>query len=168
MEAILGPSMQMFRTVDFYMERSLTGLDAEHLVRTTGKANSILWTIGHIVVGRLRLLTMLGEDVEITWQHLFGKGSDEKPAMTYPPAAAVTARHREAAALLEAQLGALTMARLEEPARYDLPGTEGTLLSTINYFAFHEAYHMGQVAALRKVLNRGMPRRTIDRFLAKA
>lgn len=59
------------------------------------------------------------------------------------------------------------MEQLEAPAPYDLPGADGTLLSTINYFAFHEAYHMGQVAVLRKALRCGMPRRTIERVLAE-
>ena len=77
MDARLAGSAQLFETSSHYLRQSVKGLDTEQLRQRVGKANSILWTLGHITVGRLRLLTMLGESVDIPWTNVVGRGADE-------------------------------------------------------------------------------------------
>ena len=61
MDARLVGSAQLFETSSYYLRQSVKGLDDEQLRQRVGKANSILWTLGHITVERLRLLNILGE-----------------------------------------------------------------------------------------------------------
>jgi uncharacterized damage-inducible protein DinB len=165
MDARLAGSAQLFETSRHYLRQSVKGLDGSQLRERVGKANSILWTLGHITVGRLRLLTMLGESVDIPWTKVVGRGADEVTD-ALPDVTDVFARWDDAARRLADRLERLSEDELLAPARYRLPGSDGTMLGTINYFAFHEAYHTGQVAVIRKALNEALPRRTVDRLVA--
>jgi hypothetical protein len=48
----LAGSVQLFRTSDHYLEQSIKGLDDDALRMRVGRANSLLWTAGHVTVGR--------------------------------------------------------------------------------------------------------------------
>src|ERR1700704_7123171 len=87
MDARLAGSAQLFDTSGHYLRQSVTGLYGEQLRQRVGRANSILWTLGHITVGRLRLLTMLGDRVDIPWTKVVGRGADEVTDALPVPAA---------------------------------------------------------------------------------
>ena len=163
MEASLSATVGMFRAADHYMSHSTSGLSAEALTHRIGAANSILWIVGHATVGRLRLLALLGEPGDVPWAALFGKGSAETADAARPDLDTLLARWRDTTELLEQRLAALTAADLAAAAPYDLPTSDPTLLGVVTYFAFHEAYHIGQIASTRKALGQSLPRRTADR-----
>jgi hypothetical protein len=162
MEASLAAAVGMFRAADHYMNHSTSGLPADALTRRIGAANSILWIAGHATVGRLRLLALLGEPGEVPWATVFGKGSAETADAPRPDLETVLDRWRGTAKLLEHRLAGLTAAELEAAAPYELPTSDPTLLGVVTYFAFHEAYHIGQIASTRKALGQPLPRRTAD------
>ncbi len=165
MHPALQTSLQIFQTSDFYLTRSLTGVLPELYTRRVERTNSILWTTGHVTVGRCRLLTMIGHQQEIPWVDVFGKGSSEQEGMVYPEMEAVLAVFHAASAQLAPSLAVLTEDDLSVEASYDLPASGRTLLGTINYMAYHEAYHIGQISAIRKALGIGAKYRTIERIL---
>jgi uncharacterized damage-inducible protein DinB len=109
------------------------------------------------------LLALLGEPGEVAWEVWFGKGAAEAPDPARPDLETVLARWRDAAERLDHRLAALTAAELAAALPYDLPTADPTLLGVITYYAFHEAYHIGQIASTRKALGRPLPRRTVDR-----
>lgn len=161
----LAGSMQLFRTSDHYLEQSIKGLDDQALRARVGRANSLLWTVGHVTVGRLRLLTMLGDEIDIPWTDVVGRGADEV-ADRLPSLPDVIGRWQASAGRLSTRLSELSDEDLESETSLALPGSGGSLLGTITYYAFHEAYHIGQLAVIRKALNQALPRRTVDRLLA--
>ena len=161
----LAGSVQLFRTSDHYLEQSVRGLDDQALRLRVGRANSLLWTVGHITVGRLRLLTMLGDDTDIPWTDVVGRGADEV-ADRLPSLPDVLGRWQQAAGRLFGRLPELSDEDLLSETSLALPGSDGSLLGTITYYAFHEAYHIGQLAVIRKALNQALPRRTVDRLRA--
>jgi uncharacterized damage-inducible protein DinB len=163
MEASLSSAMSMFHAADHYMAHSTSGLAPQALTERIGSANSILWTVGHVTVGRLRLLAILGEPGDVPWQAPFGKGSSEAANHERPDLATVLARWRDASKRLGEKLASLTASDLAASSVYELPTGNANLLGTIHYFAFHEAYHIGQIASTRKALGHPLPRRTADR-----
>lgn len=165
MEASLSSAAGMFRAAEHYMNHSISALSGDTLTQRIGRANSILWTVGHVTIGRLRLLGFLGEPCDVPWQSLFGKGSAEVTDSVRPDLETVLARWRGAAPLLEQRLATLTAADLAAAQPYDLPTGDPTLLGVITFYAFHEAYHIGQIASTRKALGRPLPRRTADSSL---
>ncbi|WP_437759684.1 DinB family protein [Sorangium sp. So ce1389] len=158
---------QIFKTSDYYMERSLAGLDPGDLRRRAGRANSILWTVGHVTVGRCRVVHALGGRREIPWVSVFGKGSSEVDGAEMPELAEVLSLWNELREELPLRLDRLDEKDLEAPWPYELPCSGQTVLGTITYFAFHEAYHLGQVSHGRKALGRGLARRTVDVVAAR-
>jgi hypothetical protein len=161
----LAGSVQLFRTSDHYLEQSIKGLGDDALRMRVGRANSLLWTVGHITVGRLRLLTMLGEDLDIPWTDVVGRGADEAGGRL-PSLPSVIGRWQQSAGRLVTRLSELSDEDLEAETSLALPGSDGSLLGTITYYAFHEAYHIGQLAVIRKALGQALPRRTVDRLRA--
>ena len=161
----LAGSVQLFRTSDHYLAQSVKGLDDHALRLRVGRANSLLWTVGHITVGRLRLLTMLGDETDIPWTDVVGRGADEV-ADRLPSLSEVLGRWQQTAGRLFDRLSKLSDEDLLSDTSLALPGSDGSLLGTITYYAFHEAYHIGQLAVIRKALNQALPRRTVDRLRA--
>ena len=53
---------------------------------------------------------------------------------------------------LDASLGSLTPERLATPSPQRFPVDDGTLLGGLAYLVQHDAYHIGQVALLRRQL----------------
>ncbi|GJJ04693.1 hypothetical protein RugamoR64_52310 [Duganella rhizosphaerae] len=169
MEAALSCATSMFCAADHYMEQSLSGLPTTAQAQRAGGANSILWVVGHALVGRLRLLTLLGADNDIPWQEFFDKGGSEALSASdarRPDLPALMARWNASKDALARRLADLTAEDLAVPQSYDLPTCDPTLLGLISYFAFHEAYHIGQIACIRKAIGQPLPRRTADRALS--
>lgn len=168
MDPRLAGSAQLLRTSDYYLRRSLKGLEPDDLRRRIGRANSMLWAAGHVTVGRCRLLHVAGGAVDIPWVEVFGKGSNEKEGVFMPPVDDVLALWDEVGLRVMERLERLTAGELDAPGPYDLPCSGQTVLGTINYFAFHEAYHIGQISQTRKALEKGLKRRTIEVVAAAA
>jgi uncharacterized damage-inducible protein DinB len=78
----------------------------------------------------------------------------------------VIGRWQQSAGRLFDRLSELSDEDLQSETFLALPGSDGSLLGTITYYAFHEAYHIGQLAVIRKALNQALPRRTVDRLRA--
>ena len=159
---VLTSSAQIFKTSDHYFDRMLAGLDSEDLLKRVGTGNSVLWIAGHITVGRCRLLTLLGEDRSIPWADIFGKGSAEKAGVVFPAFAKVLEVWESARESLNVRLETLTEEDLAQEAPHALPETGKSVLGWINYLAYHEAYHIGQISQARKSMGRGLKTRTID------
>lgn len=164
-------SAQLFQTAEYYLERSLMGLEREDLCRRLGPANSILWHAGHMTIGRCRLLCLLGPgggQRPVPWVAIFGKGANEPEATALPEVGEVMALWEALRVELPVWLEGLDEGTVAAPAPYDMPCSGQTVLGMINYMAFHEAYHLGQINLARKALGRGHKRRTIDVVLAAA
>ncbi len=166
MQIPLTSGAQLFRLSDFYMRQSVIGLGEADLRARVGKANSILWIAGHVTVGRRRLVNFIGAGGAVIWEREFGKGSAEAMGLTMPSLEDVLAEWDRASAELHARLPLLTEVELEAKMTYELPESNQTVLGWINYMAFHEAYHIGQISQLRKALGQGMARRTAERLAA--
>ena len=167
MDPLLAGSAQLLRTSDHYLRRSIAGLEPEDLRRRIGRANSIHWIVGHVTIGRCRLLRLVGGENEIPWVEVFGKGSSEREGVVLPEIGEVLALWDGAGAEVAERLERLDEPGLARQGPYDLPGSGQTVLGTINYFAFHEAYHIGQISQARKALEKGLRRRTIEAVVAR-
>lgn len=162
MHPCLTSSTQMFKTSDHYFDRMLAGLDSQDLLQRVGTGNSVLWIAGHVTVGRCRLLTLLGEERTVPWAEVFGKGSAEKEGVVFPPFDEVREVWESARERLTERLETLSEEDLAKDAPHELPETGRSVLGWINYLAFHEAYHIGQISQARKSMAKGLKSRTID------
>ena len=113
-----------------------------------GTGTSIAWTIGHLCHYKIKVLELLGHPRDNAFAARFehtaaSEGSD------YPPladlAASFAALNRDLCTAL-----ASSADRLEAP----MPGAglhgEKRILDTVLFLAWHEAYHIGAIGAIRR------------------
>lgn len=139
-----------FRANLWILERHAADLThAESLLQPPFPANSLNWTIGHIVASRHRALALLGRDGpwdEATRQVYGGKPPGEGDKLL----------------ALEDLMGALAQTQkalndafeaLDDAALDDAAG-ERTVGQQLHGLAWHETYHTGQTEQLRKLAGR--------------
>lgn len=147
--------VQQFGLNDFLLKKAVDGLTADDLLRAPGdESTPALWLLGHITDSRSGLAVMLGVERERYRHDLFGRGTRMRPE-TCPPVEEILAAYDEATAQLAERFEAVTADELAAPAPRDLPTPDKSLGGAVAFLAFHETYHVGQLAYLRKWLGRG-------------
>ena len=98
------------------------------------------------------MLGLLEEPFDTGWTDLFTRGSAPHEASSYPSKDDIDKTHRQIVDRLRARFNLLTEADLAAPARgKQVPGSR-TVGDQLAFLAFHESYHIGQLAYVRKAL----------------
>lgn len=137
------------------LEKNLEGFTHEESVIAPQPAgNCANWVLGHVIVHRDAVLEMLG--AERLWTQAegdpYGYGSKPLEAKDARPFEELRADLKKAHERL--------MRTLETKAESDLmteiPTKSGpiTLGQRIGFLAFHEGYHVGQIALLRRIVGK--------------
>ena len=147
-----APIALIFAFSDSFVLQALDGLTHEELWRPlTPSNNPLLWVAGHIVQTRAMVLQILGEQADTGWGALFDRGAKIGEPKDYPSGPEVARVMREISPRLHAALAALQDEQLNRPASLPIPGLK-TLTDELAFFALHDAYHVGQLAYVRKGL----------------
>jgi hypothetical protein len=151
--AALAPVSLIFKLNTRLMHAALDGVAADQLrQRPTPLTNPMLWIFGHIVQTRAAMLGILGESFDTGWSDLFARGAALGETARYPLRGDIDEVHRRIVDRLKTKFAALTDADLAAPARgRQLPGAK-TVGDQLAFLAFHESYHIGQLAYVRKAL----------------
>lgn len=139
---------------DFHLKAihlNLEGVTHEDsLVQPQAGGNCINWVLGHIVATRKLILGLMKEELDWTEEEAapYMRGSEplrESKALTIS----------RIVADLEASQKKL-MAGLGEPPpdEWDSPSNGETKRDTLAFLQFHEAYHIGQLGTLRRLLGK--------------
>ena len=131
------------------LHRTLNGLTHEDsLIQPPVGGNCLNWVLGHVVATRGGLLNLLGEkpiwsdDDEI----LYKRGSRPiQDGSKAKPLHSILADYDRSQERLRAGIS-----RLSESAMKEKRG-EDTLGESLHFLHFHEAYHIGQMAILRRM-----------------
>lgn len=153
----IAPCIQQYALSAHLFEKVLKGLGQKELMRSPGAdSNPMIWVAGHVVQSRATLLHMLGVKKETPWGELFSRGASRPEDITrYPKIEEILSVWNEMAGGLMGRLNALTEQDLEKEAPLELPGPDKTIRNAITFLAFHETFHIGQMAYLSKWLGRG-------------
>jgi uncharacterized damage-inducible protein DinB len=149
----VAPTVLQLKLNAGLMKSTLDGLGERDLwTRQTDHNNPILWIFGHVVATRASLLHTLGEAFDTGWGKKFARGAPLLDKSEYPPIQEIQRVHHDVTERLKARFAALTDAELAgPPTAPELPGVK-TLADQLAFFAFHESYHVGQMAYVRKGL----------------
>lgn len=138
------------------LDKSLDGLSAEEWHKRPGdSSNSLIWVAGHIVWARSRVLMLLGKEWSRPWLSLFERGSKPGDAAGYPPLEELVAAWKEVKASLSEALEGASAEALAAPGPGKIPSFDGKLSGVVAFMAWHEGYHVGQAAYLRRWLGHG-------------
>ena len=147
-----SPIELIFAFSDSLILQSLDGLtDDELWHRLTPSNNPLLWVAGHIVQTRASVLQILGVPAETGWGCLFDRGAKIGKPEVYPSESEIARVMGEISPRLHAAIASLQDEQLSRPASLPIPGLK-TLTDELAFFALHDAYHVGQLAYVRKGL----------------
>jgi hypothetical protein len=150
--AAATPIAMIFSFSDEFVLQALEGLSEEELWRApTSHNNPMLWVAGHVVQTRATVLQMLGQAVDTGWGNLFDRGAEIGDVKQYPSSTEVGRVMREVSPRLRAALTTLGGEQMNRPASLPIPGLK-TFADELAFFALHDAYHVGQLAYIRKAL----------------
>ena len=131
--------------------RALEGAGEEALRwRPFPGANPMLWIAGHATSVRAGLLGQLGRPYPLEWAQYFRRGGTNVEEDRWPQVATIVEAWDAIAPRLEQRLGELTAEEVAAPAEPSAPSFDGTVRGTIQLVSFHDAYHIGQLAYLRR------------------
>ena len=124
----------------------------ESLLQLPFRGNCLNWVLGHIVVHRDKMLTMLGEERVWTEEQsaLYGRDSapiTEDNSDKALPFVEIMAAFEKSHARLIAVLEGATPAELEIIPE----GSKSTISKKLAFWYFHESYHTGQTEYLRQL-----------------
>jgi uncharacterized damage-inducible protein DinB len=150
---LAAPVDKIYLTNEMMLRKALDGLTLGQLFfRPTEINNPMLWIAGHIVQTRTSILKLMGEEFDTGWGGLFTRGCVLKDAASYPTISEILATLDSLSARLHARLTSLSDEQLSSPAVGPKFPNSDTLLEQVGFLAWHESYHVGQLAYIRKSL----------------
>jgi len=150
--------LRQFQFDQMTLDRLLADVSQADSLRVVQPADkSINWLLGHIVSARAKLLGILG--MELPWKEeimgIYG-GPDAPPfaASSAKPLSDLRALLNESLRTLDETLRK-NEAMLEQPCD-GLPhvSSGGTIADRVGAFACHEAYHVGQIGLMRRLMGK--------------
>lgn len=147
---------RLFGLSNSVLEMNLAGVSHEEsLVRPAGTGNSINWVLGHILVSRNAVLSLLG--IDRIWSDgqsdPYRRGSPgEIEADWVAPIESMKADLQRCQASMTRRFGELTAQDLDRPAPAPPGGGQTeTIGDRLLFLHFHETYHAGQIGLLRRL-----------------
>lgn len=154
-DSSIAPATAQMRISSNLVRRSIDGLTRDELVRVPEAGNSAIWLWAHLTNSRCGLARMLGVERELFHPDLFGRGSELIDPAEYPSTEAIEATWKEATRQLIERFDAITADELAAPSPRDFPIADKSLAGVVTFLSWHEAYHVGQLAAVHKWLGKG-------------
>lgn len=154
MDAIARSHAQLLTINATLAAKAVDGLAPDELLRQPGEhGNPMLWILAHVVATRGGLLKMLGASWDQpAWAATFTRGNARPAAADYPPVAQVLATLTATEGAIKAALDAMTDEQWNAASPRSFPVADTSMRGALAFFGFHESYHVGQLAYLRRWL----------------
>ncbi len=118
--------------------------------RISDNANPVIWLAGHLTMTRTHILELVADRIENPWYKLFRKAYD--PKLEYPPMAELKEFWQLVSVPMLEKMAALSPEDLKRDVGYDMPHGHRTLGGMLAFWIYHEGWHLGQIAYIRKCL----------------
>ena len=153
MDRVIAPSVAIYQINSRLFEKAVDSLSLEQLLTCPRDAsNPILWIAGHVANTRFGLSAMLGRKLHRPWGDIFNRSATRSAAEGYPDLSVILGAWTEVSAALVTRFEELTDAELQAPSPRPFPLPDKSLRGAIAFLAYHEGYHLGQIAYVRKWL----------------
>ncbi len=150
------PLASILQSSDSMFCRALEGVTREQgVARVVGEANPLYWVAAHVTTTRYGLAQLIGLDRQRPWGTRFTRGREMGDPASIPDAEEIRAAWDALRTPLTTRIGQLGDAELDAPSPRKLPVEDASVLGAVAFLAYHEGYHVGQMALVRKVLGLG-------------
>jgi hypothetical protein len=158
MNSRIAHAAHSFNQNSSFLKQTVDGLtDDEWLRRPNDHSNHMLWIVGHVAWARTMLLTRLEAPWTTPWMAIYGRGKKCEDGPDCPCPLVAMEAWDESCRRLNAAMEDASVDLLDTPAGQGPPSADGKLSGIVDFLAFHETYHVGQIAYLRSWLGRGGP-----------
>ena len=142
---------QSFNQNAHFLKQAIDGLtDEEWLRRPNDRTNHMLWLVCHVAWSRTMLLKRLQAEWSTEWMHLYARGAKCIDTPECPEPSVALEAWNETCTRLSAALDDASEELLDMPApKPGPPSADGKISGIVNFMAYHETYHIGQIAYLR-------------------
>ncbi len=156
MDPVLVSQAQLLAIQSTLVNRALADLPEEELWKRPGdSSNSIGWLLGHITWARNgMLITLTGQPVPMPWSGPFERGAQAADRSAYPATSEIVSTLKAINEKLKAAMEVARDERLSAPAPFTTPSPDTTARGVFVFLVFHEAYHLGQIGYVLKLLGR--------------
>jgi uncharacterized damage-inducible protein DinB len=145
----------IFKTNTELFKKTINPVPPERWFASPGNdSNHLMWIAGHVVVHRAKVLRILGQQWSAPWEGLFARGTQAAAPEQYPQAAEIVQAWDEVSGKLASSLAGTAEETLAQPVSKGIT-LDGKVSGQIAFLSFHESYHVGQMAYLRKWLGHG-------------
>ena len=154
MDPVVRTFSQLLTVNDGLLRKALEGTSDEEAWRAPGAdANPLYWIAGHLAIYRNNLAQTLGAGGrELAWASLFRRTSQPDAAAGGPKLAEILETLLTSSQQLQERFPQLQEADLAVEAAIRVPSKDRTIRGLIAFMVYHEAYHVGQLAYLKKWL----------------
>ena len=153
MDPALAAVAPLFRANDQLFHRALESVKQEDLLRRPHDgSNPLIWIAGHLMTSRVSLTRLAGERLENPWSNIFARGATVDSGIPYPEISEIVSLWDTSSEALMKRLNELDDDELSKPTSFPVPTGDKTKRGGIIFLNFHETYHIGQMAYLRKWL----------------
>ena len=153
MDQAIATVAPLFRASDKLFHDALEGISREDLLRRPhDDSNPLIWVAGHAMTSRTALTRITGEKIENPWTATFSRGATVSDDTSYPQISEIISLWDTTTETLMNRLKALTDDWLSSPSPFPIPTGDKTKRGAIIFLNYHETYHIGQMAYLRKWL----------------
>ena len=156
MDPRVSPIASQLDTNAAFIRRALDGLEVETAsLRPIENGNSLAFLAVHVVDARAYLVGLLGGDADHDWSETFAAARGIEDMSQVPTPLQLLATFDTLSDRLEARLEVLDAEALDRPSGVSFPTGDESVLGAISFLAFHESYHVGQMALLHRAVGRG-------------
>ncbi len=138
------------------LDMLLDGFDADGYARRFNDAKSAAWMLEHLAATRRFYASVL--EIEVPpppWKKTDGSVSDGKVSDECPAPQQVIADFAAVGAEIVAKLSGMTNEDFTRTVSHIVTRRDVTLAEQLQFFHFHESYHLGQIGLIRAML--GLP-----------
>lgn len=144
--------INLFRFNNSLFENKIFSLsDEEADKRISDTVNPAKWLAGHLASSRNHLLNLIGVEREFRYEETFKGGYDE--GRSYPSMTGLGDEFNDITTQLFTQLERVSEDQLDKDLGYDLPNGAKTVRESFAFWLYHEAWHVGQIAIIRRSQN---------------
>jgi uncharacterized damage-inducible protein DinB len=155
-DARLTPLYEIFKLNTRLFLNCLDGMDDDRASwRPTATTNSAAFLALHLVQTRHSLAALIGLETRNPFEVLTKGAQGIADITDYPSLDDMRAEWKNVTGSVRARLAELAPADLSTSADQKFPGDDPSVLGALAFLMQHDAYHVGQLALLRKQM--GLP-----------
>ena len=129
--------------------------DEESNTRTHGLINHIKWIAGHMLHSRLNTITKVtGGQPDDTYGAQFGRGMTIDHNAPYPSMEEITSKWNAVSPAISERINNIPEEVLASKSPVQAPVADDTIRGLFSFLLSHEAYHVGQLGILRKMVGK--------------